>query len=68
MIRKGVERTMLIEMANLKKMGMTTTTITLERKGMTTKREVGKWLEELSTNLRRRMMTAKGPQNVVQIG
>jgi hypothetical protein len=40
----------------------------VERKRMTTKREVGKWWEELSTNLRRRMMTTKGPKNIVQIG
>ena len=67
MMRKGVERTMTTETTKLKKTGMTTTTIMVERKWMTTKREVGKWWEELSTNLRRRMMTMKGPQNVIQI-
>ena len=59
MMRKGVERTMTTEMAKLKKTGTTTTTIMVKRKGMTTKREVGKWWEELLTNLRRRMMTTK---------
>jgi hypothetical protein len=68
MMRKGVERTMTMETAKLKKTGMTTTTIMVERKGMTAKREVGKWWEELLTNLRRRMMMTKGPKNVVQIG
>jgi hypothetical protein len=33
---------------------------------MTTNREVRKWWEELSTNLRRRMMMTKGPKNVVE--
>jgi hypothetical protein len=68
MMRKGVERTMTMETAKLKKTGTTTTMIMVERKGMTTKREVGKWWEELLTNLWRRMMTMKGPQNIVQIG
>jgi hypothetical protein len=68
MMRKGVERTMTTERAKLKKTGTTTTMIMVERKGMTTKREVGKWWEELSTNLRRRMMMTKDPKNVVQIG
>ncbi len=68
MMKKGVERTMTMDTAKLKKTRTTTTTIMVERKGMTTKREVGKWWEELSTNLRRRMMTTKGPKNVVQIG
>ncbi len=68
MMRKGVERTMTTETAKLKKMETTTTRIMVERKGMTTKREVEKWWEELLMNLRRRMMTMKGPKNIVQIG
>ncbi len=66
-MRKGAERTMTIETAKLKKTGTTTATIMAERKEMTTKREVGKWWEEILTNLRRRMMMTKGPKNVVQI-
>jgi hypothetical protein len=42
MMRKGVERTMMTETVKLKKTGTTTTTIMVKRKGMTTKREVGK--------------------------
>jgi hypothetical protein len=56
---------MTMETAKLKKTGTTKTTIMVERKGMTTKREVGKWWGKLSTNLKRRMMTAKGPNNLV---
>jgi hypothetical protein len=43
MMRMGVERTMTTEMTKLKKMGITTTTIMVERKGMTTKKEVRQW-------------------------
>jgi hypothetical protein len=68
MMKKVVERTIPTETAKLKETGTTTTKIMVERKGMTTKREVGKWWEGLSTNLRRRMMMMKGPQNVIQIG
>ncbi len=57
---------MTMETAKLKETGTTTTTIMVERKGMMTKRELGKWWEGLLTNLRRRMMMMKGPKNVMQ--
>jgi hypothetical protein len=61
-----VEGIMTMETAKLKETGTTTTTIMVERKGMMTKRELGKWWEGLLTNLRRRMMMMKGPKNVMQ--
>ena len=55
-----------METARLKDTKKTTAKIMVEGQGTTSKRQVGKWWEGLSTNLRRRIMImTKGPKNVI---